>query len=151
MALELPVVNNVAVLVAAIVSMVLGAVWFSPQMFGKQWMKLAMKKMMPPKMGKQAIAAMKEEMQKGMMKGYALGFITTLIAAYVLALLVAWIPGTAGVALDGAMVGFWVWLFVAAVAFSSYIWEKEPLQLYLLKIGHVLVTFVVMGAILAAW
>ena len=37
MALE---VNYLAVLVAAIVNMVVGALWYSPLLFGKAWMKL---------------------------------------------------------------------------------------------------------------
>jgi hypothetical protein len=37
-------INWIAVIVAAVVNMVVGALWYSPQLFGKQWAKVLGKK-----------------------------------------------------------------------------------------------------------
>ncbi|MDO8656228.1 MAG: DUF1761 domain-containing protein, partial [Nanoarchaeota archaeon] len=34
------IINYLAVLVAAIISMIVGAFWYSPYLFGKQWTEL---------------------------------------------------------------------------------------------------------------
>ena len=146
----LPSVNLIAVLGAAIASMVIGAIWYSPNMFGKKWTKLTMKAQMPKGASKKAIADMKEQMQKSMMKGYALTFVTTLITAYVLAVLARLIGATT--VMGGAEVGFLVWLgFVATNSLGGYIWENDPIDMYFLKAGFSLVALVVMGAIVAFW
>ena len=145
--MALPAVNWIAVIGATIATMVIGAIWYSPDVFGKKWMKLAMRNM--PK-DKKSVAAAKEKMQQGMMKGYALTFLTTLLTAYVLALFVGMTQAiTFG---EGVMIGFWIWLgFVATNIFGGYIWEKDPIDLFLLKAGYNLVIFAVMGGILAVW
>jgi len=146
----LPSVNLVAVLGAAIASMVIGAIWYSPNMFGKKWMKLTMKMQMPKGASKKAIAQMKEQMQKSMMKGYALTFVTTLITAYVLAVLARLIGATT--VMGGAEIGFLAWFgFVATNSLGGYIWENDPIDMYFLKAGFTLVSLVVMGAIVAFW
>ena len=148
--MSLPTVNCIAVFGETIATMVIGAIWYSPDVFGKKWMKLVMKGEMKKGGGKAAMAAMKEEMQQAAMKGYVLSFITSLITAYVLAIFVDYAQAvTFG---EGVQIGFWAWLgFVATIGLGGYIWEKAPIDLYLLKSGFNLVSFVVMGGILAVW
>ena len=127
-------VNLVAVVAAAVASMVLGMIWYGP-LFGKKWMELTGKKM--------------DGKKEGMMKSYAIMFIGSLVAACVLGFFVR----TAG-ALDimnGALVGVTAWLgFVATVTLGMVLWDGKPWSLYVLNNGYQLINFAIMGAILAS-
>ncbi len=138
MVLQLVNVNFVAVLVAAIASIVLGFLWYGP-LFGKKWASL----MGWGKMNKATMAKMK----KSAGKGYAVGFLTAIVMAYVLAHFVSY--AGAVTAIEGAQAGFWAWLgFVATVTAGSVLWEGKPKNLYFLNNGYQLISLMVMGAIL---
>lgn len=133
-------VNYLAVLVAAIINMAIGAFWYSPAGFGKQWAAL-MGWTDPAK-----VAAMK----KGATKGYVVSSIGSLIMAFVLANLVS-LAG-ASTLTSGAAVGFWTWLgFVATVQVGVILWDNKPPKLFAINTLYSLVALVVMGAILAMW
>ncbi len=92
-------VNFIAVIAAAIAYMALGFAWYSPALFGKQWMALRGLKMT-------------KEDQAKMGPLYGLTFIASLLTAYVLFFIMAIsepfymmdpIP-------NGLMSAFWVWL-----------------------------------------
>lgn len=139
---EVPV-NYVAVLVAAVVNMVLGFIWYGP-LFGTQWMALSGFK--------------KEDMDKakakGMNKAYTIMTLGSLLMAYVLShslVFASTYTETAGVA-AGFMVGFWTWLgFVAPVTVGTVLWDGKPWKLWFLNAGYYLVALVLMGIILAVW
>ena len=38
--MAIPTINYIAVLVSAVIGMAIGALWYSPLLFGKIWMKL---------------------------------------------------------------------------------------------------------------
>ncbi len=127
--------NYIAVLVAAIVAYAIGALWYSPVLFGKIWMQLSKVKM-------------KKNQNKGLM--YFLGFLTTLITAYVLAMFL----GMLNVVdiTGGLTIAFWVWLgFLATTMLGGVLWENKPVKLYILNAAHSLVSLLVMGAILGVW
>jgi hypothetical protein len=129
-------INYLAVLVAAILSMVIGAVWYSPGVLGKQWMKLVGKK--------------QKDLQKGANTAYAVATIGFLLLAYVLAHFVDY-TGATTVA-SGLQVGYWVWLgFVAPTAAISTAFSQKPRQLWLIDVGYYLVALLVSGALLAVW
>jgi len=133
-------VNILAIVVAAIVGMVIGALWYSPYLFGKTWMRLS-------KMSEKQLKVMKA---KGMGKTYLIAFIAALVTAYVLALFIDLTQ--AGTLLQGIQIGFWVWLgFIATTMLGNVLWEGKPVQLYVLNVVHQLVSIAVMGAILAVW
>ncbi|OGY97748.1 MAG: hypothetical protein A2855_01720 [Candidatus Liptonbacteria bacterium RIFCSPHIGHO2_01_FULL_57_28] len=139
-------VNYLAVLVAAIVAVVLGGLWYGP-VFGKKW--IALMGMTP-----EQIEAGKK---KGMAKEYILTFIGSLVMAYVLAWgLFAGAPylaaeGTVG-AVAGICLGLLAWLgFVAPVTLGSVLWEGRSWTLWFLNNGYYVVTLAVIGAILAVW
>ena len=132
-------VNYLAVLVAAIASMVIGFLWYGP-LFGKQYMALMnfdKKKM-------------QEAKKKGMGKQYTLTFLTSLITGYVLAYFVNY--AQASTIADGVVLGSWLWIgFFATTQLGVVLWEGKPVKLYLIKTLDSLVTLAVMGAILAVW
>jgi hypothetical protein len=133
-------VNYVAVIVAGVLSMAIGAFWYSPAGFGKQWMKL---------MGFTK-KDLNEAKEKGMGKSYALAFLSTLVMSYVLAVFVGF--ANAATILNGAVVGFWLWLgFIATTMLGIVLLQNKPVKLYVLNIAHYLVVMLVTGAILAVW
>ncbi len=133
-------VNYVAVLVTAIAGYVIGMLWYSPPLFGKQWMKLS-------GITEKDIAKQKK---KGMGKQMLVAFIVALVMSYVLAYFVGFLGATTFVA--GAMLGFWFWLgFLATTQINPVLWAGQPFTLYLLHTAHYLVALAVMGGILAVW
>ena len=75
-------------------------------------------------------------------------FLASLVLAYFLAHVVEFMG--ASTLLDGAHVGFWVWLgFVATTSVGAYLFEGRPLALYLINAGGYLAGLAVMGALLA--
>ncbi|MAE13157.1 hypothetical protein CMO92_01210 [Candidatus Woesearchaeota archaeon] len=129
-----------AVVVAALVSMVLGAAWYSPGMFGKMWIKLS-------GFTKKDQERAEEE---GMGSRYFLGFLSSLVMSFVLAVMIRIVGAGSGV--SGAIVGFWLWLgFIATTTLGMVLWERKPFQLYLLNNGYSLMSLLVMGVMLGLW
>jgi hypothetical protein len=135
-------INLWSVLVAAIATMAVGFLWYSPLLFARPWMVL---------MGYDPENKTKlEEMRKGAGKMYALSFLASLVSALVLAKII--LITTVSSALYGMKVGFAVWLgFVTTVQLTNVLFAKQPVKLYLINTGYQLVCYLVMGAILAVW
>jgi hypothetical protein len=136
-------INYVAVLAAAVVSMVVGFLWYGP-LFGKMWIK---------GMG-WTKADMEKAKKKGMAKQYGLMFVGSLVMAYVLAhatVFAAAYTHMMGVP-AGLMSGLWNWLgFVAPVTLGSVLWEGKSWKMWALNNGYYLVTLLAMGVVLAVW
>jgi hypothetical protein len=135
-------INLLAVLVAAISTMVVGFVWYSPLLFAKAWMK---------EMGYDpSDKAKTEEMKKSAGPAYGGSFLASLVSAFILALFLHWLRVES--LHFGLMVGFHVWLgFVATVQFTSALFTKQSMKLFAINTGYQLVCYVAMGAILAVW
>lgn len=135
-------INYLAVLVAAVASMVLGGLWYGP-LFGKMWMA---------QMGWAPERA--QEMKKGAGKGYAVQFIGSLVMSFVLAHALVFASSylaVSGVS-AGLTAGFWNWLgFIAPVTLGSVLWERKSMKLWLLNNSYYLVSLLMMGVILAVW
>ena len=135
-------VNLWSVLVAAVATMILGFLWYSPLLFAKPW-TVAMGYDPNDK-------AKMEEMRKGAGKLYGITFVASLLSAFVLAKIID--VTTVNAALYGMKIGFAVWLgFVTTVQLTSTLFKKRPIKLYLIDTGYQLVCYLVMGAILAKW
>lgn len=134
------VLNHLAVVVAAVIHMALGMLWYSPALFGKAWIKLV----------GMTDKEMKEAKKKGMGKTMVVAFVASLVLMYVLAAFVDLVSSTTFAL--GAQTGAWAWLgFIATVMLNSVLWEKKPVKLYLINVSYYLVSLVVMGGLLAAW
>ncbi len=133
-------INYLAVLVAAVVAMVIGGLWYSPLLFRNLWMRLAGK----------TTKDLEKAKQKGMGKLYLLAFIAALVTSYVLAHFVDYLEATT--ISSGMTAGFWLWLgFIATTTLNSVLWEGKSFKLYILNNAHLLLNLLVMGAILAVW
>jgi surface polysaccharide O-acyltransferase-like enzyme len=132
-------VNYVAVLVAAILNMAIGALWYSPSVFGRGWMALT--GLAPEDVQKRMAAAR---------RAYSLTFVASFVMAYALARILWYArvetPG------GGVAIGLLAWLgFVATTHATNYLFEGRPFRLYSINTGYHLVSLVIMGALLAAW
>ncbi|HYK39716.1 MAG TPA: DUF1761 domain-containing protein [Candidatus Eremiobacteraceae bacterium] len=131
--------NYFAVLVAAIVYWLIGAVWYGV-MFNKLWMKL------------EAIPQAQIDAMKGAAVAlpYVVTFVLNVIIAFVLAQLCSWRNATT--AAKGASLGVLLWLgIVGPVTYTTHMYEMRPLNLFLINEGYVLVGLLVMGAIVGGW
>ncbi len=134
--------NYFAILVAAIVNMVIGSLWYGP-VFGKAWMSMT---------------GLTYDSMKGMaMKPWqamSLGFIAALVMNYMLAHSLVFTSAytqTAG-ASAGLMTGFCAWLgFVAPVTLGVVLWEGKPWKLWILNAGYYLVVLLAAGFVLGSW
>jgi hypothetical protein len=135
-------VNLWSVLAAAVATMIVGFLWYSPFLFAKPW-TLAMGYDPNDK-------AKMEEMRRGAGKLYGITFVASLISAFVLAKIID--VTTVSAILYGMKIGFAVWLgFVTTVQLTSTLFKRRPIKLYLIDTGYQLVCYLAMGAILATW
>ena len=133
-------INYIAVLVAAVVNMIIGALWYSPVLFGNLWARLS-------GMDKKSMDKAKH---KGMGKLYAAAFISTFVMAFVLAHFIDYTESTT--VSDGMQAGFWIWLgFIATVSLGGVLWENKPIKVWVLNNAYNLFGLLVMGSILAVW
>ena len=131
-------INVFAVLVSGIVTFAIGAFWYSPLLFGKQW--LALNEVTPEKV---------EAMRKGAAKLYGISFVCYLVMAVGFAILLRITHITAIEA--GAKLGILLWVgFVATVGLTSILYSGKNIKAYLLDAGYQLVYLVAMGMILTA-
>lgn len=134
------VINFWAVAVAGLAAMVVGALWYSPWMFGEVWMKLS-------GLSKSDLDAAKK---KGMSTSYFGNLVTLLVMAWVLAMVLA-VSGAANVS-EAFQVTFWIWLgFIGTVTLNGVWWANEKAGLWALKNAGTLVGMLVMAAILMSW
>ncbi len=130
-------VNYWAVLVSAAAYFVLGAVWYSPVMFGNAWMKL--------------LGWTKEQAQQYFSpRKLVFVFVLSLFVAYGIARILCWTdlePLWGGFA-----IGLTAGLNFVALAFGiNDLMEARPVKLFLINAAYHLIGFVGMGLIIGAW
>jgi hypothetical protein len=133
-------VNYSGVLIAGIVSMVIGFLWYSPMLFAKPWMK---------EMGYTA-SGMKD-IQKKMGPMYALSFVAALLTAFVLyhsVAMGAYFFGMSGIGI-GLQAAFWSWLgFIMPVQLTDVIFGSKSWKLFFINTGYQLASVLGMGIVL---
>ena len=133
-------VNILAVLIATVLTFVLGMAWDSPALFARQWM------------GAQGYTPDKlEEMKrKGVTRAYAASVLSNLVTAYVVALLASYTSSTT--LAQGLWLGFLSWLGVAAtIGLTANMFSEKPLAAWVIDTGYQLAYLVLMGALLSVW
>jgi hypothetical protein len=135
-------INYWAVLVGAVLSMIIGAIWYGP-LFGKKWMEIV-------GVNPSDLAA-REKMQKSATPLYVVQFVLTLFQVLVLAHLIA----------DTKIVGglersLWIWAaFIIPTLAGAVMWTNEGSKLkwsrFLIQGGYQLILFIVFGLLLQFW
>ena len=128
-------INHLAVFVCALLSLVAGALWYSPLLFLKPWQRMS--------------GVTDDQMRGGMAKGMLTWIIGALLMTFILAHAVYY--AGAHSAAVGAAVGFANWLgFVLVVQLDDWAAAKRPTAFLAINAGSNLVALVIMGAILGA-
>lgn len=125
-------INYLAVFIAAVAYFLLGWLWYSDYVFGKEVMKN-----LPS-----------QQYSGGRLAGNLVAeFILDLIIAYVLAIFISIVNiSTWG---QGMLVGLWAWIgFVGAPMLSAVVWSHKPFTHFLINAGFVLVGLLLMGGII---
>ncbi len=129
-------INYLAVGVAALATIFIGALWYSPLLFGKLWMK--------------AHGYTDEKVRQMAGRGIIVSLFCYVVMAFVLAVLVSY--AGASTTVQGAFLGFIVWIgFLATLGLTAHMYSERPLSIYVIDAGYQLVYAVAMGVILAAW
>lgn len=128
--------NYILILLATLAQFILGALWYSPLLFGKVWMHIM-----------EATHFSKEElkkMQKSMTPFYGLQFFLTLFSTFALVNLVGM------TSLGIYHLAFWIWIsFVVPTQISGVIWGNTKKQFWLKQI-LVMTTYQFVGIMLAS-
>ena len=129
-----------SVIVATIVAFVIGSVWYSPILFGKEWMDLS---------------GCSDKTMGGTKMGKVIWFyVIQLIVTFITFVILGFAMNFAGVntSSDGALIGILAWLgFIVPIHAGALMWERRPCKLILINTVHSLLTLVVGGAIIGAW
>lgn len=135
-------INYWPILTGAVLSMVMGFVWYGP-LFSKKWMEII--GVDPNDEAKMA------EMQKSSGPLYLVQFLLTLFQVLVLAHLVA----------DTQLVGgieraLWIWAaFVIPTLAGAVMWTNKPKKLkwqqFLIQAGYQLIMFAIYGTLIQLW
>jgi hypothetical protein len=128
--------NYAAVVVAAVVYWILGALWFG-LLFTKPWM---------------ALEHVNVEQARGVspVLPYIVSFLLNLVIAFMLAQLCSWRNATT--AARGAALGILLWIgLVGPITYTTYMYEMRPWQLFAINEFYPLAGLCMMGAIVGAW
>ena len=127
-------VNWLAILVAAVVNMVLGALWYAPFLFGKAWMEEMGDKVKEMKPSPARLLGM-------FIIALGIGYIMTHFVAY---------AGAADFAM-GMETGIWAALgFTVLTAASATFAADGSWKLWLINNGYWVVSLALMGGVLAS-
>lgn len=128
------------VVLAALSAIVIGMIWYSPSVLGKQWMK---------------ITGIKEaDMKKQMAPATVTLVVVSLLTAYVMAHFINYTHLWSGESWmnSGLQTAFWAWLgFGVTTIVAHGIFEPRDKQVMLINAGNRLATYLAMGVILGAF
>ncbi len=125
-----------AVVVAAFVPMVVGALWYSPLLFAQPWMR--------------AIGKTSDDLRGGNARYYVLAAVAAFLMSYALARIIRWADADGVV--SGGLIALLAWTgFVATTSAVNSAFAGRPRNLWLIDAGYYLVSLLLMGAILGTW
>ena len=130
-------INYLAILVSAVAYMVIGAIWYSPVLFGNAWLK--------------GIGKTKEEVaaQSAAWK-YVWALIMAFIAAYGIARIMLWTGGNS--ITDGLIIAILAGVCFILTAFTvNDNFEGRSMGLSFINVFFHIVSLAVIGIIIGAW
>ncbi len=135
--------SYIIILGGAIVSMIVGGIWYGP-LFGKKWIEICGVTEMDIEKRKQ--------MQKEAMPLYLTQFLLTILQLFVLVNQMTWGGWTA----QAIGVSFFYWLgFIMPTIAGSAMWNNDPSKVkwarFLIQSGYQLVMFLIFGLMIQMW
>jgi len=133
-------VSGWGVILAAASAMVIGMLWYSPNVFGKQWMKI--------------IGLNDKEMKKRTSSAMLMLILAALITAYALSLFIVYFHSYDGGSwlVAGIDTSILAWAGISATTILAHgAFEPRDKKLMYINMGNRLVTLFVMGLIIGAF
>ncbi len=137
--MELSNINFLALLVAAIASFALGAIWYSPLLFSKAWQK--------------AVGLSDETMKNANMAViFGSSFILIFLMNFGLAVILQGHAGRDISAMSGALYGLLIGIFFIATSIAiNMLYQRKSFTLWAIDAGYQVLYLAISGAILGAW
>ncbi len=128
-------INWLSVIMASLAAFVIGALWYSPILFGKAWQK--------------ELKLKDEDIKNANMPLiFGMSFIFMFIAAFVMDMFI----GKEATLVSGIAAGTLVGVaWIATSIGITYLFARKSFRLIFIDSGYFVVYFIVMGAILGAW
>lgn len=131
-------VPPLAVIIAALVNIVLGSIWYAPFAFGRTWFQ---------DLGR-PITDSDKYTNEGMGPIYGILALASLIISYILGVLI--IRFEAMTFWQGAQLGFWLWLgLIAPVKLNDVLFGGRTQRMFSIDLGFYLTSIVLMGGLIA--
>ena len=132
-------INYLAVVVAAVAAFAIGAIWYSPLLFAKQWVK--------------AHGYTEErvnEMQKSAGKAYAVSLLCQLLIALAIAVLVGYLH--LSLCVQGLKLGLLIWAgFAFPLGLMANVFSDKRITVFYIDAGYQLVYLLIIGSIVTVW
>lgn len=135
-------INIIAIVAATVAVQLIGMLWYSPALFGKQWAAL---------MGfGDTDSEQSKKMKEAAKPAYLGSFLSTIVLATVLSVFIQLVGVES--AREGILIGAIAWLgFVATVTFTNALYANKSLVVYMIDSGYQFVSFLVIAAIVTIW
>lgn len=132
-------VNWLAVVLAAVLNMVIGGLWYAPKVFGDQWSKIVGLKE----------SDMKKDAPKAMAGAAVLAVVTAYVLAHVTYMSAAFFETKF---LNSALnTAFWLWFgFGFTTLVTQGLFERRPIRWMVITAGNLLVAMLAMGWVIGA-
>ncbi|MGB0176958.1 MAG: DUF1761 domain-containing protein [Owenweeksia sp.] len=127
-------INHLAVFAAALSDLLVGALWFSPLLFYKSWLK--------------ATGLNEENLKIGQARIFGITLVMALIISYNLA---AFLAEDGTDATWGTIAGFLAGIWAAAGLTIIALFERKSLAYILINCGYLLAAFTLKGFIIGIW
>ena len=125
-------INAIALVLAILVRMIIGMLWYSPVLFGPSFMRLT--------------GCTPHDLRARLPMALLSDLLGSLIMAFVLEQFVVF--AGAGDVVGGATVGLLAWLgFISVTHFTLVMYEKRPYELFLVSNGYQALTLAIMGGL----
>jgi hypothetical protein len=130
-------VNELAVLVSALLALALGSIWYSPLVFGKQWQRAA------------ALSDADLELSRGaLIRSLLVGLLSNVVVMFVIGKFL-YIAERADV-VRGELALLLIALLAASAA-SMVVWEKKRLMYFIIHMGYGVLVVLVGSTVMALW
>ncbi len=130
-------INILPIIVSSLVAFGIGSFWYSPFLFGKEWME-----------GRKIQESSIEK--SSVLRSYSIQFVFTVVTFSVLAFLISMAEVRSST--DGSFVGLLAWIgFILPISLSSVLWKRDTFTLFLIDVVYNLVIITIGGAIIGAW
>ncbi len=130
--------NIIGIILSVIAIMAIGMAWYSPSLFGRQWLAMT------------PFAKMsKKEMQQKAKLGYMVSLGSGIIMAFIFnAILQTMSVHSAG---EACVYGLVLWAgFIATTLANNYAFNQKPLKLFAIDAGYYLASVLATGIILVS-